>query len=180
MELFTIGHSNHQFEYFQKLLADYQIKVVADVRSSPYSKYVPWANQGVLISLLKQINLDYVFLGKELGGRPSDDCFYTASGKVNYRLLAESSDFQNGIERLKQGTKLYKVAIMCSEEDPEYCHRRLLIAKVLIRQNVEINHIRKTGQSEPEKSLFEEQQPLFENEAWVSKHVLKQLSEGRP
>jgi hypothetical protein len=36
---YTIGHSNHPIEKFLKLLEKYNINVIVDARSVPYSKY---------------------------------------------------------------------------------------------------------------------------------------------
>ena len=38
-KLFTIGHSQHNVEYFISMLKKYNINYVLDVRSIPYSKY---------------------------------------------------------------------------------------------------------------------------------------------
>jgi len=39
--IFSIGHSNQPLEAFLSLLQQHSIQVLVDVRSSPYSKYVP-------------------------------------------------------------------------------------------------------------------------------------------
>jgi uncharacterized protein (DUF488 family) len=39
--LFTIGHSNHPIEHFLELLRRHGIEAIADVRSRPYSRFVP-------------------------------------------------------------------------------------------------------------------------------------------
>jgi Protein of unknown function, DUF488 len=55
MELFTIGHSNHSIETFITLLQQHEITVVADVRSHPYSRYVPHFNPNQLKSALADL-----------------------------------------------------------------------------------------------------------------------------
>ena len=37
--VFTIGHSMHEFGRFAALLNQHEIEVVADVRSTPYSRW---------------------------------------------------------------------------------------------------------------------------------------------
>ena len=37
MELFTIGHSNHELKVFISLLQKHSVTAIADVRSYPYS-----------------------------------------------------------------------------------------------------------------------------------------------
>jgi len=78
-ELFTIGHSNHSLDRFIELLLAHRLSNVADVRSSPYSKYTPQFNKDVLDSALRNANIDYIFLGRELGAQRSEDDW---SGKI--------------------------------------------------------------------------------------------------
>lgn len=37
MEIYTIGHSSHSKEFFEKMLKDYSIEVLVDVRAFPGS-----------------------------------------------------------------------------------------------------------------------------------------------
>ncbi len=143
--LSTIGHSNHSMETFLKLLQQFQIQVVVDVRSQPYSRYVPHFRKEALQQFLEEAGVRYLFLGRELGGRPSGDEFYDGEGQVLYRQLAESALFQEGIARLEKGLENYRVALMCSEEDPAKCHRLWLLGRVLQERGVEVSHIRGDG-----------------------------------
>jgi uncharacterized protein (DUF488 family) len=43
--VFTIGHSNLSIEAFFALLDQHQIALLVDVRTSPYSRYVPQFNR---------------------------------------------------------------------------------------------------------------------------------------
>ncbi|HIK30860.1 MAG TPA: DUF488 domain-containing protein, partial [Oscillatoriales cyanobacterium M4454_W2019_049] len=70
--VFTIGHSNHTIDSFITLLKKHEITALADVRSHPYSRYLPHFNQRELKASLKLSGIDYVFLGKELGARPDN------------------------------------------------------------------------------------------------------------
>ena len=66
--IFTIGHSAHEFARFVELLKQHHVNAVADVRSMPYSRWQPQFNREELGAALKAQSIDYVFLGKELGG----------------------------------------------------------------------------------------------------------------
>ena len=70
-------------------------------------------------------------MGNLIGGMPQDRKYYDENGFVKYDALANSTPFKTGISRLKKGVGLYRTALMCSEENPTNCHRRLLIGKVL-------------------------------------------------
>jgi uncharacterized protein (DUF488 family) len=148
--LLTIGHSNHSPERFQQLVVAHRIEALVDVRSWPKSRFVEWADRSKLPKLLKPAGSGYLYLGHQLGGRPKDPCFYDENGYVLYGRVAGSKVFGLGIERLAHGIGKYRVAIMCSEEDPTDCHRRLLVAKVLLERGISVTHIRGDGRSEDE------------------------------
>lgn len=67
--IFTVGHSNHSTEEFIKVLTQFDIQVLVDVRSQPYSKYVAHFNKHSIQQSIIDARLQYLFLGKELGGR---------------------------------------------------------------------------------------------------------------
>ncbi len=149
----SIGHSNHSFEVFLELLRQHAIDAVADVRSQPYSRYSPHFSRDAVAAALERERIRYVFLGNELGGRPQDDEFYDDEGHVLYGRLALSESFLSGIERLEAGASRLRATIMCSEEDPLHCHRRLLVARVLEQRGTEVRHIRRDGRVEHEGDL---------------------------
>ena len=68
--LFTIGHSNHPVERFPELLRRHEIAAVADVRSRPYSRFVPHFSKERLHRILEEEGIGYLYLGRELGGKP--------------------------------------------------------------------------------------------------------------
>jgi len=148
-ELFTIGHSNHSLDHFLELLLAYQVSAIVDVRSSPYSKHSPQFNKDVLESALRDSNIDYVFLGRELGAqRSEDDCYI--DGQAKYDRIAHLSIFQRGLEIVLQGVEHYRVALMCSESDPITCHRTILLCRELKRicPDLKITHILGDGTKE--------------------------------
>jgi len=175
--IFTIGHSNHDPDHFRRLLSEHGIEVLVDVRSWPHSRFVEWADTAVLPELIAEANVRYLFLGNELGGRPEGDRFYDAEGHVLYGKVAEQDWFEAAIRRLERGAEKYRVAIMCSEEDPSHCHRRLLVSKVLLERGMTVAHIRKSGRVEIESgslrlaegTLFEDEESLWRSSLSVSR-----------
>lgn len=145
--LFTIGHSDHSTDRFIEILEQNGVSAVCDVRSSPYSKYVPQFNREVLKNDLKRHGLVYVHLGDQLGPR-SDHLSDYEDGKVQYDRLARRESFQNGLDRVKKGLERYCIALMCSEKDPIECHRMILVCRHLRRNPFEIRHILADGRSE--------------------------------
>ena len=77
----------------------------------------------------------------------------------------------------KGGIREYKVAMLCAEENPAACHRRLLIGRVLINRGIQVDHIRGDGRIQTEAEVAAETNPnkdqlaLFEKveaEPWKS------------
>ncbi len=172
LKVFTVGHSNHRLETFVSLLRAKAVQVLVDVRSRPHSRF-PHFNKENIQTAIRANGMKYLFLGKELGGKPEDPEFYDSEGYVLYSRIAESRLFLEGIERLMNGIRKYRVAIMCSEENPINCHRRLLVGRVLADHGVNILHIRSDGRIQSEDDVIREnnisrkdeaQQNLFEPE----------------
>lgn len=142
--IYTVGHSTQSIEQFVQLLLMHKITAIADVRSAPYSRYNPQFNREELSQSLKLQDIQYVFLGKELGARSDEDCCYV-DGRVNYSILAKTKLFQHGIERVVEGVKSHKIALMCAEKDPLDCHRTILVSRELINHGYSVAHILSDG-----------------------------------
>ena len=151
--VFTVGHSNHSAEEFVHLVRDAGVEIVADVRSQPFSRFNPHFNQGALQAALRAADLQYVFLGDTLGGRPTDPDLYAADGQVRYDRVAQTERFADGVHRLLEVRVDACVAIMCSEEDPARCHRRRLVTPALVARGVPVVHIRGDGTTVTEATL---------------------------
>jgi uncharacterized protein (DUF488 family) len=139
--LFTIGHSGRSLDEFIALLKQYKITALCDVRSMPYSRRNPQFNREPLQQNLKSRNIDYIFLGEELGARSKDPSTYVA-GKALFSKIAELPLFKQGLKRIKLGMENdYVLALMCAEKDPLSCHRSILICRNLRDVNIDIRHI---------------------------------------
>lgn len=139
--LFTIGYSGRTSDDFIALLVHHKITALCDVRSMPYSSRNPQFNREPLMKALKAHNIDYVFLGEELGARPKDRSCYVA-GKAIYQKIAATPLFKNGLDRIESGVqKGYVLALMCAERDPMMCHRSILICRNLRGLQISIWHI---------------------------------------
>lgn len=116
--VFTVGHSNIPQARFIALLQRHGIQSLVDVRSAPYSRYVPHFNRPELEDAVDRAKIRYLYMGDTLGGRPPTDDFYDAESHVLYSRVAVAPFFLDGLERLKDEAAIYRTAIMCSEEDP--------------------------------------------------------------
>lgn len=183
LTLYTIGHSNITADDFLDLLKQHDINVLVDVRSAPFSKHAPQFNKGDLHAFLNKNGVDYRFAGEHLGGRPSHADVYKDNKMpdketkrqdflqaVQYKQVMQRDWYQKGISHLiriiqettKQGGN---VAIMCSEGNPQECHRHHLITRSLIDPavkiiddiDVSVHHILKDGSLQSvNEDVFEE------------------------
>lgn len=153
--VFTVGHSNHSWEEFVKLLLRQRIDEVADVRSSPYSRYVTHFNHGELQQALEGIGIGYVFLGGELGGRPADRSCYDSDGQVQYERVAETDAFDDGIRQVIYRADNCRIVLLCTEKEPLECHRTLLVSRVLAERDVDVEHILTDGSVESHDAAIE-------------------------
>lgn len=175
-KLFTIGHSNREIEEFIHLLQENNITAVADVRSSPYSRQFPQFNSDCLKHSLNQSQIEYVFLGEELGARRSEgDCY--VDGVAVYDRISGTAAFKEGLGRIRRGSESHQIAMMCAEKDPLTCHRTILVCRHL-KDDFEIFHIIDASQVEdhhtaeirlldlvdlPKQHLFQSEAELIED-----------------
>jgi uncharacterized protein (DUF488 family) len=140
--LFTIGHSIYDIKDFIDILHYHDIDVVVDVRSIPYSKFVPQYNKDSLKNDLQKNSIKYIYMGEVLGAKYSNKNLLFENNCVNFEKVRDTEEFKNGINRLKNGLlKGFNITLMCSEKEPFDCHRFCLISKYLYENGININHI---------------------------------------
>ncbi len=160
MKLFSIGHSNADIDAFISLLRRFGISALVDTRSQPYSRYNQHFSREPLRQSLVEAQIDYIYMGKEIGGRPEDPALYFPNGKVDYEQVSQSSLYLSGIERLLALASDRRVAFMCAEADYKNCHRYWLITRTLLNRGIEVRHIMHSGDEVVSKaSEFEPAQP---------------------
>jgi uncharacterized protein (DUF488 family) len=112
--LFSIGHSNHPAAVFEALLATAGIEILVDVRSRPASRFCPWFNRGALERSLAAAGVEYRFAGAALGGRDG--------------TAVSDPRFESALREVIELARTREVALMCSERQPERCHRATKLA----------------------------------------------------
>jgi uncharacterized protein (DUF488 family) len=156
-QLYTIGHSNHPIERFLRLLRDNGIELVADVRSRPYSRFVPHFSKEKLARFLADEGISHLFLGQELGGKPPRD--HPARFASDYQARIRDPGFERGIERLVEAAAARRTALLCRERDPLDCHRLHLVCRYVRDVIGPIRHILPDGsieeQAATERRLIE-------------------------
>lgn len=151
-DFYSIGHSNSPAERFVAMLQAENVGAIADVRSTPFSRFCPWFSGKNLNPLLEQNGIAYRPYGPALGGRPQSAELY-CDGVADYEAMAQQPGFQAGLEELiadrvrcrNQG----RICLMCAEREPLDCHRCLLVARALAARGFGIGHILHDGKVEP-------------------------------
>ncbi len=155
LTIFTVGHSSLTERVFVALLETSGVSGIVDVRSVPFSRWTPQFNRDVIERTLHARGLGYAFAGDYLGGRPSDPTCYRGGvvpegdadflSLVDYPEVARRPWFRRGLDRLVELAAERPTAVLCSEEDPQRCHRHHLIAQALIERGIAVAHIRRDG-----------------------------------
>ena len=145
--LLSVGHSNHALDRFVALLRGAGVACVADVRSSPVSRFVPWFNRTALTASLRDAGIGYRFLGDRLGGKPKAPP--TGHTGTMYDAIAATQPFRTGLAELLELAAEVPTATMCAERSPLDCHRMMLVARHAAPTGVAMAHILADGAVEP-------------------------------
>jgi uncharacterized protein (DUF488 family) len=137
-EIWTVGHSNRDWESFLGLLAGSGIALVADVRRFPGSRRHPHFNREALEAELPRAGIAYRHFGS-LGGRRGRRA--PGSPNTGWRVEAfnafadymDTPEFLEGLGALTACASTARAAVMCSEAVPWRCHRRLIADALIVR-----------------------------------------------
>jgi uncharacterized protein (DUF488 family) len=161
-KVFTIGHSNRQWNEFIRLLEDNGVVTIMDVRRYPGSKSFPQFNKENMAKELLSKDIRYAHIEK-LGGRRKETAgasrTHDNSGWQNksFRSFADymvTVSFKEGIQELLLHMEKCNgyLAIMCSEAVPWRCHRRLISDYLVMVKNISVyNIIGNRGHPSPHK-----------------------------
>lgn len=134
----TSGYEGRSIDEFLMKLIREKIHVLVDVRKNPWSMKFGFKKHEVQ-SFCAKLGIDYLnysSLGipgkfrRELKTR-SD---YEELFSKYITLLSEKEEELNSLKRMSEN---YRIALMCFEKDPEYCHRHI-IAEELGRRGSEV------------------------------------------
>lgn len=152
--IYTIGYGDRTLAALIALLQRYQIDYLVDVRTAPYSRYKPEFSKAELTAALRQHGFKYVFMGDQVGGRPTDPACYT-DGKVDYDKVQATAPYQQGIERLRSAfAQQQRIVLLCSEGKPEECHRSKLIGATLDKLGIPLVHIDEKDEAQSQEQVI--------------------------
>ena len=128
--IFTIGHSTRTPEEFIQFLKNFEIKLLADIRSYPGSKRFPHFNKEALQRTLSENNILYQHFpalgGRRKANKDSKNTAWKNSAFRGYADYMETDDFKNAILELEAVALKKTTAYMCSEAVWWRCHRSLV------------------------------------------------------
>lgn len=144
MRVYTIGFTKKSASEFFELLQKSGAKRVVDVRLNNVSQLAGFAKKNDLEYFLREIcKMDYVHLPDLAPTKEMLDAY--RSGHRDWQiyerqfleLMDDRSIAKKSIKRI-----IANACLLCSEDTPEHCHRRL-VAEYLHRHwgNVEIVHL---------------------------------------
>ena len=129
IKVFTIGFTKKTADVFFEKLKQSGAKRIVDVRLNNVSQLAGFAKKKDLIYFLKEIaDMDYIHLPdmaptknilEEYKKNKGD---WTAYEKKFIQLME-----QRGIEKQDIKNIIHQGCLLCSEHEPDYCHRRLVI-----------------------------------------------------
>lgn len=151
-DLFSIGHSNIPADRFIAMLRETGVDAVADVRSTPFSRFCPWFSRKTLEPRLTQERIGYLWHGDGLGGRPRDAALYR-DGVADYEAMAAQPAYRRDLDRLIEEASRHRICIMCAEREPLDCHRCLLVARSLAERGLTVGHILHDGTIAPHQAI---------------------------
>jgi uncharacterized protein (DUF488 family) len=142
--IFTIGHSTRTLEELIELLRAHGVQRVIDIRTIPRSRHNPQYNRETLGTSLRAGRIGYVHL-KKLGGlrRAKPNSKNIGWHNASFRGFADymqTPEFEAGLKRAINLSKVRPSALMCAEAVPWRCHRSL-VADALTARKFTVEHI---------------------------------------
>ncbi len=143
MKTFTIGFTKKKAEDFFSLIRDNNISRIVDVRLNTTSQLSGFAKKNDLIFFLKELcQAEYIY---------TPDLTPTKTMLDSYKKKTISWDsysdkftnliIQRNIERTIDKSIIDNGCLLCSEHEPHYCHRRLVVEYLNNHWNSELEVI---------------------------------------
>lgn len=169
--IYTIGHSTRTLEEFIALLKAHEIALLADIRSYPASRRMPWfqgpqfppfmtheeaQQHEALESTLPRVAIQYAWM-RSLGGRRRkmrDDSPNMALRSTAFRNYADymlTDDFRLGVAELLDVASTKRACVMCAEAQVYYHCHRMLLSDYLVAHGHQVFHIQSKAEPKPHR-----------------------------
>ena len=144
IQLFTIGFTKKNAEQFFGKIIEAGVKRVVDVRLNNTSQLAGFAKKEDLVYFLKKLgDIDYVHLPQLAPTQEMLDEYKKNKGDwAVYEARFSELIAQREIEKSVAPEILEQGCLLCSEDKPHHCHRRL-VAEYLSGKwkNIETRHL---------------------------------------
>jgi uncharacterized protein (DUF488 family) len=171
MTVYTIGHSTLSLPEFVSMLKAHRIDLLADIRSYPASRRMPWfqgpqappfmnaeeaRRHDGLETTLPREGIAYVWL-RALGGRRRkirDTSPNTALRSPAFRNYADymlTPEFEGGVRELIEVAATKRTCVMCAEAQVYYHCHRMLLSDYLAANGHMVLHISGKGEPKPHR-----------------------------
>ena len=162
--IWTIGHADLSREEFLRLLAAEHIQTIVDTRSITPIDDTEWFHPDNLRVSLEGKSIQFRSFGQDIPegveGAALRETNISYGANSRSCLQFDSVAFQ-GWARLEQGCRHSRIALLCSEESPVQCNRRLLISRPLAARGIKTYHIRGDGRVQIEEDLKDEEEGII-------------------
>lgn len=144
MTLFTIGFTKTTAEHFFTRLKNAGVRRLIDVRLNNRSQLAGFAKQQDLEYFLREIaDIDYVYRPEWAPTHDILDAYKKSKGSWEvYELAFTKLIADRRIEQYADAELLEHGCLLCSENTPEYCHRRLVAEYLQTKfEGLEVCHL---------------------------------------
>lgn len=144
MKIFTIGFTKKSAESFFTKLTNASVKRLIDVRLNNVSQLAGFAKRDDLCYFIRTINqIDYLHLPKLAPTQDLLDSYKKQRGPWEaYERQFISLMIERRIEEIVSRELVDGACLLCSEDKPEHCHRRLVAEYLKAKWlDVQIEHI---------------------------------------
>lgn len=144
MNIYSIGFTQKKAEDFFNLIRNNEVKTLVDVRLNNTSQLSGFAKRDDLKFFLKELcNCDYIhvpdlaptkeilkpYQDKKITWQQYEDNFLNLMAKRNIEKYIDSKFLDEG-------------CLLCSEHEPHFCHRRLVIEYLQkYDESISVNHL---------------------------------------
>lgn len=177
--IYSIGYAAFSVAEFVDVLKSFEIRLIVDVRSQPYSSNFNGYNKENISNLLKKNGIYYKNYANEFGARQTDQRFFSDEGYLDFEKFSQSQPFCTGYNKLVESIKCgYTFAFMCAEKIPATCHRSILVSRYFRDAGYDIKHILQGGGTESQSDIDTQLlNDYFPNRAQLSFFEAKSESE---
>lgn len=144
MTLFTIGFTKTTAEHFFTRLIDSGVKRLIDLRLNNRSQLAGFAKQQDLEYFLKEIaGIEYIYRPEWAPTQDILDAYKKGKGSwAVYEVAFNKLICDRRIEQYANEELLDRACLLCSEDTPEHCHRRLVAEYLQTKfEGLEICHL---------------------------------------